>query len=77
MNISMLPACLGDDNRVDQPLWVMDFLYEVDIKQPFDLFTDEVLPLNRLLPGLLLDWSSIKVDPQVVLDHLPRDPKHL
>jgi hypothetical protein len=35
------------------------------------------LPLNRLLLGPLLDWPSIGVDLQMVLNHLPRDPRHL
>jgi hypothetical protein len=43
----------------------------------FDLFTDEVLPLNGLLLGPLLDRSGIGVDLQMVLNHLPRDPRHL
>jgi hypothetical protein len=42
-----------------------------------NFFMDEVLPLNRLLPRFLLDWSGIGVDLQIVLDHLPRDPGHL
>jgi hypothetical protein len=46
-------------------------------EQLLDLLTDEVLPVNRLLPGLLLDWSGVRVDPQMVLNHLPRDPRHL
>jgi hypothetical protein len=35
------------------------------------------LPLNRLLPGPLLDQSGVGVDLQMVLNHLPRDPRHL
>jgi hypothetical protein len=46
-------------------------------EQLLDLLTDEVLPVNRLLLGLLLDWSGVRVDPQMVLNHLPRDPRHL
>jgi hypothetical protein len=38
---------------------------------------DEVLPLNGLLPGPLLDWSGVGVYLQMVLTHLPRDPRHL
>jgi hypothetical protein len=38
---------------------------------------DEVLPLNRLLSGPLLDWSGVGVDLPMVLNHLPRDPRHL
>jgi hypothetical protein len=38
---------------------------------------DEVLPLNGLLLGPLLDWPGVGVDLQMVLNHLPRDPRHL
>jgi hypothetical protein len=51
--------------------------YEDGVKQPFDLFTDEVLPLNGLLLRPLLDRSGVRVDLQMVLNHLPRDPRHL
>jgi hypothetical protein len=56
-----LPAGLGDDNRVDQPPWVVDLPDEADIKQLFDFFTDEVLPLNDCFwsfywTGLTLGW---------------------
>jgi hypothetical protein len=70
-----LPAGLGDDNR--EPPCVVDLLDEADIDQLLDFFTDEVLLLNRLLPELLLDRPGIKVDLQMMLDHLPRDPEHL
>jgi hypothetical protein len=45
----MLPARLGDDNRVSQPPWVVDLPDEPSVEQLLDFFTDEVLPLNRLL----------------------------
>jgi hypothetical protein len=67
----------GDDNRVGQPPWVVDLPNESGVKQLLDNFTDEVLPLNRLLSGLLLHWPGIGVDLQMVLNHLPRDPGHL
>jgi hypothetical protein len=35
------------------------------------------LPLNGLLPEPLLDRSDVGVDLQMVLNHLPRDPRHL
>jgi hypothetical protein len=50
-----LPACHGDDNRVSQPLWVVDFPDKASVEQLLDLSMYEVLPLNRLLLGLLLD----------------------
>jgi hypothetical protein len=56
---------------------VVDLPYEVSVEQILDFFTDEVLPLNELLPGPLLDWPGIGVNLQMVLNHLPRDPMHL
>jgi hypothetical protein len=35
------------------------------------------LLLNGLLSGPLLDWSGVRVDLQMVPNHLPRDPRHL
>jgi hypothetical protein len=40
----------------------VDLPYEASVKQLLNLFTDEVLPLNELLLGLLLDRSGIGVD---------------
>jgi hypothetical protein len=62
---------------IGQPLGVVDLLYEASIEQLFGFFMDEVLPLNGLLSGPLLDRSGIGVDLQMVLNHLPRDPRHL
>jgi hypothetical protein len=56
---------------------VVDLPYEASVEQLLDFFTDEILPLNGLLPGPLLDWSSIRVNLQMVLNHLTRDPMHL
>jgi hypothetical protein len=56
---------------------VVDLPDIAGIKQLFDLSTDEVLPLNRLLLRLLLDWSGVEVDLQMVLNHLHMDPGHL
>jgi hypothetical protein len=56
---------------------VVDLPYEASVEQLLDFFTDEVLPLNRLLLGPLLDQSGIGVDLQMVFNHLPRDPRHL
>jgi hypothetical protein len=72
-----LPACLGDNNRIGQPPWVVDLLDEANVKQLFNLFLDKVLPLYRLLSGLLLDQSGIGVDIQMVLNYLSGDPRHL
>jgi hypothetical protein len=38
---------------------VVDLLDKAGIEELFYLFTDEVLPLNELLLGLVLDWSGI------------------
>jgi hypothetical protein len=43
----------------------------------FLISSDKILPLNGLLPGLLLDRSSARVDLQMVLNHLPGDLRHL
>jgi hypothetical protein len=56
---------------------VVDLPDEVSVKQLFNLFSDKVLLLHGLLPGLLLDWSGVRVDFQIVLNHLPGDPRHL
>jgi hypothetical protein len=68
---------LRDDHKIGQPPRVVDLPYEASIKQVLDFFTDEVLLLNGLLPEHLLDWSGIGVNLQMVLNHLPRDPRHL
>jgi hypothetical protein len=52
-------ASLSDNNRVDQPPWVVDLPYEASIKQLLEFFADEVLPLNRLLLGFLLHWPGV------------------
>jgi hypothetical protein len=72
-----LPTYLTNGNRVGQPPRVVDLPDEANVKQLFNLFSDKVLPLYRLLPRLLLDRSDIGVDLQMVLNHLPRDPRHL
>jgi hypothetical protein len=71
-----LPTCLGDDNRVGHPLWVVDLPDEASVKQFFNLFSDKVLPLYGLLLRLLFDRSGIGVDLQMMLNHLPGDPRH-
>jgi hypothetical protein len=42
-----LPTCLGDDNRVGQPTWVVDLPDEASIKQ-----------LLNLLSGKILLWTA-------------------
>jgi hypothetical protein len=72
-----LPVGLGDDNRIGHPPWVVNLPDKVGIEQLFDLFTNEVLPLNGLLLGLLLDWSGVGVDLQMMLNYLPMHLGHL
>jgi hypothetical protein len=56
---------------------VVDLPDKVSIKQLLNLLSDKILSLNGLLSGLLLDRPSVRVDPQMVLNHLPGDPRHL
>jgi hypothetical protein len=55
----------------------MDLFDEASVQQLPDLLTDEVLPLNGLSLRLLTHRLGIRVDLQMVLDHLPGDPRHL
>jgi hypothetical protein len=57
-----LPVSLWDDDRIGQPLGVVDLFDEASLQQPKDLFTDEVLPLDGLLPWLLSHRPGIRVD---------------
>src|SRR6185312_5441517 len=66
-----LPVSLWDDDRVGQPLGVVDLLDEASMQELANFFTDEVLPLYRLLPRLLAHRRGVGVDPQIVLDHFP------
>jgi hypothetical protein len=56
---------------------VIDLFDEASLQQLADLFTNEVLSLNGLLLWLLSDRPGIGVDIQMVLNHLPGDPRHL
>jgi hypothetical protein len=56
---------------------VVDLPDEANIKRLLNLLSNKILPLNGLLLELLLDWPSVWVDLQMVLNHLPRDPRHL
>ena len=68
---------LWEDDRVGQPLGVVDLLDEASVQQLADLFTDEVMPLHGQLPRLLVHRFGIRVIVQTVLDHFPGDPRHL
>jgi hypothetical protein len=72
-----LSVGLRDDHRIGQPPGVVHLPYEASVEQRFDFFMDEVLPLNGLLLGPLLDRSGVGIDLQMVLNHLPRDQRHL
>jgi hypothetical protein len=69
-----LPVGLRDDHRIGQPPRVVDLPYEANVKQLCDLFMEEVLLLYGLLPGPLLDRSGVRVDLQMMLNHLPGIP---
>jgi hypothetical protein len=55
----------------------MDLFDKAGVKQLPDLLTDEVLPLNGLSLRLLAHWPGVGVDLQMMLNHLPRDLRHL
>jgi hypothetical protein len=72
-----LPVSHGNDDWIGQPYWVMDLFDEASVQQLPNLLMDETLPLNGLSPRLLTHQLGIRVDLQMVLDHLPGDPRHL
>jgi hypothetical protein len=55
----------------------MNLFDEASIKQLPDLLTNEFLPLNGLSLRLLTHRFGVRVDLQMVLNHLPGDPRHL
>jgi hypothetical protein len=55
----------------------MNLFDEASVQQLSDLLSDEVLPLNGLSLMLLTHRFGVRVDLQMVLDNLPRDPRHL
>jgi hypothetical protein len=72
-----LPVSLQDDDRIGQPHRVVDLFDEASLQELADLFTDEVLPLDGLLPWLLPHRLGVGVILQMVLNHLPGDLGHL
>jgi hypothetical protein len=56
---------------------VVDLPDEASFKQLLNLLSDKILPLNGLFSGLLLDQPGARVDLQMVLNLLTRDPMHL
>jgi hypothetical protein len=55
----------------------MNLFDEANVQQLPDILSNEVLPLNGLSPRLLTHRFGVRADLQMVLDHLPRDPRHL
>jgi hypothetical protein len=55
----------------------MNLFDEDGVKQLSYLLANEVMPLNGLSPRLLTHRLGVGVDLQMVLNHLPGDPKHL
>jgi hypothetical protein len=55
----------------------MNLFDEAGVQQLSNLLSNEVLPLNGLFSRLLTHRFGVRVDLQMVLDHLPRDPRHL
>jgi hypothetical protein len=56
---------------------VVDLSYEASVEQLLEFFMDKVLWLNELLLRFLLYQNGIGIDLQMVLNHLPRDPRYL
>ena len=54
-----------------------DLSDEAGVKELADLLPDELLALGRLPPDLLPHRSCVGAHSKVVLDHLPRDPRHI
>jgi hypothetical protein len=55
----------------------MNLFDEASVQQLPNLLTDEVLSLHGLSPRLLAYRLGVRIDLQLVLNHLPGDPKHL
>jgi hypothetical protein len=55
----------------------MNLLDKASMQQLLDLLTDEVLSLHVLSLWLLAHRLGDRVELQMVLNHLPRDPRHL
>jgi hypothetical protein len=55
----------------------MDLFDEASAQQLPDVLTDEILALNGLSLRLLTHHFGVRVNLQMVLDHLLGDPKHL
>ena len=71
---AFLPAFLGHDDRVRQPLRVPHLADDTSFLQFAGLLDDEGLLLCGLPPRLLLHRVYVRAHPQVVLDYPLRDP---
>ena len=64
-------------NGLDNHMGVVDLHDKASVQQLSNLFTEEVMSLDRLLSRLLTHWLGVRVDLQMVLDRLPGNPRHL
>ena len=66
-----LPVCLAHHHRIGQPRRMEYSSHQACRFQLPDLFCDELLPFQSLLPDLLLDGSRMRTNNKMVLNHLP------
>ena len=62
-------------HRIGQPRGAEYSSYQACRLELPDLFNDELLSLQSLLPDLLLDGSRVRTDSNMVLNHLPRNAR--
>lgn len=72
-----LASSLWDNNRVDNPLGVLNFADKVGMKKLVNFSIDELLPFCRLHLKLVASKSDVEGIFQAMLGHLPRDLKHV
>ena len=70
---ALLPAFLGDNNRVCQPFWVSHLPNDTSLLHFVGLLDDERLLLSGMSPCLLFHRARVRAHPQVMLDYSPRD----
>ena len=70
---ALLPALLGHDDWIRQPIWVPHFPNDVGLLQLVDLLHDERLLLRGLSPCFLLHRARAEAHHQVVLNHISWD----
>src|SRR5438105_2497269 len=74
---SPLAVRLRHDDWIRQPVGMTNLADEAGSEELVDFEPDDILALQRLLAHLLSDGPHIRRYGQVVLDHLPRDPRHV